>query len=106
MRDPDGFGRARLTRLVLRVLVVLTAEQVFGHYEVKLQAFTSIRHKAVSLQQSSEFGEGARRQLLPSVGVITTAAERLQGSSMTADQMKVRFDDCPDLRVMESAALW
>ena len=41
---------------------------------------------------------GARRQLLPSVGVITTAAERLQGSSMTAGQMKVSFDDCPDLR--------
>lgn len=73
-------------------------EAVTEGLEVKLQAFTSIRHTAVSLQQSSEFGGGARRQLLPSVGVITTAAERLQGSSMTADQMKVRFDDRPDLR--------
>jgi hypothetical protein len=29
----------------------------------------------------------------PSVGAITTAAERLQGSSMTAGQIKARFDD-------------
>jgi len=42
-----------------------------------------IRHRAVSLQQSSRFRGGARRLLLPSVGVIATAAERLQGSSLT-----------------------
>ena len=37
-----------------------------------------------SLQQSTHFGGGARRQLLPGVGVIATAAERLQGSSTIA----------------------
>jgi hypothetical protein len=31
------------------------------------------------------FRGGARRQLLPRIGVIATAAERLHGSSLTAD---------------------
>ena len=45
---------------------------------------------------------GARRQLLPSVGVIATAAERLQGSSMTADFRTTQSEELstssPDLR--------
>ena len=35
------------------------------------------RRKADSLQQSSDVEGGAWRQLLPRIGVITTAAERL-----------------------------
>lgn len=41
--------------------------------------------QAVSLQQSSHLRGGARRQLLTDIGAVLTAAERLHGSSMTAE---------------------
>jgi hypothetical protein len=48
------------------------------------------------------FRGGARRQLLPGIGVIATAAERLHGSSMTAHFRRLNLrrgvDDSSDLR--------
>jgi hypothetical protein len=50
-----------------------------------LQAFTSTRRTRRQPTAIPSLREGARRQLLSSIGVIATAAERLHGSSMTAD---------------------
>jgi hypothetical protein len=59
-------------------------EAVIEGLELHLQAFTSIRRKPVSLQQSRDFEGALGGSCPPSVGVIPTAAERLHGTSMTA----------------------
>jgi hypothetical protein len=60
-------------------------EAVTEGLELHLRAFTSIRRKHDSLQQFRHFEGGGRRQLLPRIGVITTAADRLSGSSTIAE---------------------
>jgi hypothetical protein len=53
--------------------------------------FTSHRRTAVSLQHHSSDFEGALGgSCYPSIGALTTAAERLQGSSLNVDQEQLR----------------
>jgi hypothetical protein len=59
-------------------------EAVTEGLELHLRTFTSIRRTPDSLQHFRDFEGGGRRQVLPRLGVITTAADRLSGSSTIA----------------------